>query len=86
MLTPQRVDDFTLTVPYNDDLHPGDWIMDDPDIDLPKLLFCDSEKAARHGIVPALVPYATRYRSILACTYTDNFCSAYGADSPTKIL
>ncbi|WP_206743574.1 hypothetical protein, partial [Klebsiella pneumoniae] len=39
MLTPQRVDDFTLTVPYNDDLHPDDWIMDDPDIDLPKLLF-----------------------------------------------
>ncbi|UNS80742.1 hypothetical protein [Klebsiella pneumoniae] len=40
MLTPQRVDDFTLTVPYNDDLHPEDWIMDDPDIDPPKLLFC----------------------------------------------
>ena len=51
MLMPQRIDDFTLTVPYNDDLHPDDWIMDDPDIDLPKLLFCDSEKGARHGIV-----------------------------------
>ena len=54
MLTPQRVDDFTLTVPYNDDLHPEDWIMDDPDIDPPKLLFCDSEKGARHGIVQRL--------------------------------
>ncbi|UNS83641.1 host specificity factor TipJ family phage tail protein (plasmid) [Klebsiella pneumoniae] len=56
MLTPQRVDDFTLTVPYNDDLHPGDWIMDDPDIDLPKLLFCNSEKGARHGIVQEVAP------------------------------
>ena len=57
MLTPQRVDDFTLTVPYNDDLHPSDWIMDDPDIDLPlKLLFCDSEKGARRGIVGEVAP------------------------------
>ena len=38
-----------LTVPYNDDLHPGGWIMDDPDIDLPKLLFCDGERVRGMG-------------------------------------
>jgi hypothetical protein len=56
LLTPQRIDDYTLTVPYNDDLHPEDWIMDDPDIDPPRLLFCDSEKGARHGIVQDIAP------------------------------
>ena len=56
LLTPTRVDDFTLTIPYNDDLHPEDWIMDDPDVELPRLLFCDSEKGARHGIVQEIVP------------------------------
>jgi hypothetical protein len=30
--------------------------MDDPDVELPRLLFCDSEKGARHGIVQEIVP------------------------------
>lgn len=73
MLTPQRVDDFTLTVPYNDDLHPGDWIMDDPDIDLPKLLFCDSEKGARHGIVQEVAPSGDSNCQITAPEYKEIF-------------
>ncbi|VAN97815.1 putative kinase [Klebsiella pneumoniae] len=71
MLTPQRVDDFTLTVPYNDDLHPGDWIMDDPEIDLPKLLFCDSEKGARHGIVQEVAPSGDSNCQITAPEYKE---------------
>lgn len=73
MLTPQRVDDFTLTVPYNDDLHPDDWIMDDPDIDLPKLLFCDSEKGARHGIVQEVAPSGDSNCQITAPEYKEIF-------------
>ena len=59
LLTPTRVDDFTLSIPYNADLHPEDWTMDDPDIELPRLLFCDSEKGARHGIIQEIVPRMT---------------------------
>ncbi|HCQ8351368.1 host specificity factor TipJ family phage tail protein [Klebsiella variicola] len=73
MLTPQRVDDFTLTVPYNDDLHPDDWIMDDPDIDLPKLLFCDSETGARHGIVQEVSPSGDSNCQITAPEYKEIF-------------
>ncbi|MER0218101.1 host specificity factor TipJ family phage tail protein [Klebsiella quasipneumoniae] len=73
MLTPQRVDDFTLTVPYNDDLHPEDWIMDDPDIDPPKLLFCDSEKGARHGIVMEVAPSGDSNCQITAPEYKEIF-------------
>ncbi|HCB3244954.1 TPA: kinase, partial [Klebsiella pneumoniae] len=71
MLTPQRVDDFTLTVPYNDDLHPDDWIMDDPDIDPPKLFFCDSEKGARHGIVQEVAPSGDSNCQITAPEYKE---------------
>ncbi len=73
MLTPQRVDDFTLTVPYNDDLHPDDWIMDDPDIDPPKLFFCDSEKGARHGIVQEVAPSGDSNCQITAPEYKEIF-------------
>ena len=80
MLTPQRVDDFTITVPYNDDLHPEDWIMDDPDIDLPRLLFCDSEKGARHGIVQEVTPSGDSNCQITAPEYKEIF---YAYDDTT---
>ncbi|HBR1191359.1 TPA: kinase [Klebsiella pneumoniae] len=85
MLTPQRVDDFTLTVPYNDDLHPGDWIMDDPDIDLPKLLFCDSEKGARHGIVQEVAPSGDSNCQITAPEYKEIFYQYDDATYPGDV-
>lgn len=80
MLTPQRIDDFTLTIPYNDDLHPEDWIMGDPDIDLPRLLFCDSEKGARHGIVQEVAPSGDSNCQITAPEYKEIF---YAYDDAT---
>ncbi|HIG8548536.1 TPA: host specificity factor TipJ family phage tail protein [Klebsiella pneumoniae] len=85
MLTPQRVDDFTLTVPYNDDLHPGDWIMDEPDIDLPKLLFCDSEKGARHGIVQEVAPSGDSNCQITAPEYKEIFYQYDDATYPGDV-
>ncbi|EPU3949700.1 host specificity factor TipJ family phage tail protein [Klebsiella michiganensis] len=85
MLTPQRVDDFTLTVPYNDDLHPGDWIMDDPDIDPPKLLFCDSEKGARHGIVQEVAPSGDSNCQITAPEYKEIFYAYDDATYPGDV-
>lgn len=85
MLTPQRVDDITLTVPYNDDLHPDDWIMDDPDIDLPKLLFCDSEKGARHGIVQEVAPSGDSNCQITAPEYKEIFYQYDDATYPGDV-
>ncbi len=85
MLTPQRVDDFTLTVPYNDDLHPDDWIMDDPDIDPPKLLFCDSEKGARHGIVQEVAPSGDSNCQITAPEYKEIFYQYDDATYPGDV-
>ncbi|EPN9892323.1 host specificity factor TipJ family phage tail protein, partial [Klebsiella michiganensis] len=75
LLTPTRVDDFTLTIPYNDDLHPEDWTMDDPDVELPRLLFCDSEKGARHGIVQEIVPSDDCTCQVTAPEYKEIFYS-----------
>ncbi|HHN4460612.1 TPA: host specificity factor TipJ family phage tail protein [Klebsiella michiganensis] len=85
MLTPQRIDDFTLTIPYNDDLHPEDWIMDDPDIDLPRLLFCDSEKGARHGIVQEVAPSGDSNCQITAPEYKEIFYAYDDATYPGDV-
>lgn len=73
ILTPTRIDDFTLSVPYSDDLHPEDWAMDEPDIEPPKLLFCDSEKGVRHGIIQEIVPFDGETCQVTAPEYKDIF-------------
>ena len=75
LLVPQRVDDFTLTVPMSDDLHPGDWIMNDPDIELPRLLFCESERGARHALVAENAPSGDGTCQVTAPEYKDIFYS-----------
>ncbi|HBT4631091.1 TPA: hypothetical protein MB310_005338, partial [Klebsiella pneumoniae] len=74
-----------LTVPYNDDLHPDDWIMDDPDIDPPKLLFCDSEKGARHGIVQEVAPSGDSNCQITAPEYKEIFYQYDDATYPGDV-
>lgn len=85
LLIPQRVDDYTLTVPYNDDLHPEKWIMGDPDIDPPRLLFCDSEKGARHGIVQDIAPVGDGNCQITAPEYKDIFYNYDDATYPGNV-
>ena len=85
LLTPTRVDDFTLTIPYNDDLHPEDWTMDDPDVELPRLLFCDSEKGARHGIVQEIVPSDDCTCQVTAPEYKEIFYSYDDATYPGDV-
>ncbi len=85
LLTPTGVDDFTLTIPYNDDLHPEDWTMDDPDVELPRLLFCDSEKGARHGIVQEIVPSDDCTCQVTAPEYKEIFYSYDDATYPGDV-
>lgn len=85
LLTPTRVDDFTLTIPYNDDLHPEDWTMDDPDVELPRLLFCDSEKGVRHGIVQEIVPSDDCTCQVTAPEYKEIFYSYDDATYPGDV-
>ncbi len=85
LLTPSRIDDYTLTVPYNEDLHPEDWTMDDPDVELPRLLFCDSEKGARHGIVQEIVPSDDCTCQVTAPEYKEIFYAYDDATYPGDV-
>ncbi|EMM5750536.1 TPA: kinase [Klebsiella pneumoniae] len=85
LLIPQMVDEFTLTVPYSDDLHPYDWIMNDPDTDPPKLLFCDSEKGARHGIAQNIAPAGDGNCQVTAPEYKDIFYQYDDATYPGSV-
>ena len=85
LLTPMRVDDFTLSIPYHADLHPEDWTMDDPDVELPRLLFCDSEKGARHGIIQEIVPSDDGTCQVTAPEYKEIFYAYDDATYPGDV-
>ncbi|MEJ4043482.1 host specificity factor TipJ family phage tail protein [Erwinia sp. SLM-02] len=73
LLTPTKVDEYTLSVPYSDDLDPDSWLMDDPDIELPRLMFCAGEQAARHGIATEIAPDSDGTCQLTAPEYKDIF-------------
>jgi hypothetical protein len=84
LLTPTRVDDFTLSVPYNDDLHPEDWTMDDPDIEPPRCCLRQRE-GVRHGIVQEIVPSDDGTCQVTAPEYKEIFYAYDDATYPGDV-
>lgn len=70
LLTPTRVDDYTLTVPNNKALAPEGWIMDSPDIELPRLVFCSSERVGYDAIMDSIDPGSDGTCGVTAKQYT----------------
>lgn len=58
LLTPTRIDTFTLSVPNTDAVHPDDWIMDEPSIEPPRLIFCSSHRVGYDSTVTDITPAA----------------------------
>lgn len=56
LLTPTRIDDYTLTVSNSDALAPSEWIMDDPCIEPPRLIFCSSSRVGYDAIIDSIEP------------------------------
>ncbi|HHX7584900.1 host specificity factor TipJ family phage tail protein [Klebsiella pneumoniae] len=73
LLVPTLIDDYTLTVPYNVDLEPELWIFDDPSVEPPRLLFCESEQRARHGLVAEIAPSDNGTFQVTAPEYKEIF-------------
>lgn len=56
LLTPARVDDYTLSMPYDAALGVEQWDMDDPYIEPPRLIFCSSTRVGYDGMLSAIEP------------------------------
>ncbi|MEW5029510.1 hypothetical protein AB1Y56_23665, partial [Klebsiella pneumoniae] len=56
-----------------------------PDLALPKLLFCDSEKGARHGIVQEVAPSGDSNCQITAPEYKEIFYQYDDATYPGDV-
>lgn len=56
LLVPTRVNDFTLTVPYSSTLAPETWIMDDPSVEPPRIMFCSSTRVGYDSLIGEISP------------------------------
>ncbi|MCW2483103.1 hypothetical protein J5224_29020, partial [Candidatus Symbiopectobacterium sp. NZEC135] len=70
LLTPTRIDEYTLTVPNSEALAPEGWIMDSPDIELPRLVFCSSERVGYDAIMDSIDPGSDGTCGVTAKQYT----------------
>ncbi|SQJ21735.1 Uncharacterised protein [Serratia rubidaea] len=70
LLVASRVDDYTLAVDNTDDVRLDEWIMDDPAIEPPRLIFCSSSRVGYDGIFDSIEPGSDGTSQIKALQYT----------------
>lgn len=73
LLVPTRIDDFTLTVENSPLVHPDDWIIDDPAVESPRLIFCSSERAGYDGLLSDISPENDGTCGVTALQYRPEF-------------
>lgn len=69
LLTPTRIDDYTITVPYSSELSPESWIMDDPSVEPPHLLFCSSTRVGYDALIAEISPGSDGTNDVTAIQY-----------------
>ncbi|MFH8134221.1 host specificity factor TipJ family phage tail protein [Pantoea osteomyelitidis] len=70
LLIPARVDEFTLTIPLTSELYFNEWIMDDPNIEPPRLIFCSSEHTGYDALISDISPSPDGTCEVLTVQYT----------------
>lgn len=70
LLTPTRIDDYTLTLPETAALRLDEWEMDDGAIEPPRLVFCSSERVGYDALLSSIEPSSDGTTAVNAVQYT----------------
>lgn len=70
LLVPTRVDDYTLSLALTSALRYDEWIMDDPAIEPPRLIFCSSERSYYDALLTEISPGSDGTTQVTASQYT----------------
>ena len=79
---PNRVDDYTLTLPYSPSLDVDEWIMEDPSVEPPRLIFCSSNQVGYDAILTEGAPSSDGTTDVTAIQYSDQYYSFDDAPYP----
>ncbi|MEQ5673238.1 host specificity factor TipJ family phage tail protein [Providencia stuartii] len=82
LLIPTQIDDYTLSIPYSSELDVDSWIMDDPYIEPPRLIFCSSKYVGYDGIMREITPNSDGTCQVVAKEYKEIFYQYDDAEYP----
>lgn len=85
LLTPSKVDDYTLTLPLTDALNFDSWEFDDPSIEPPRLIFCSSERIGYDALVEEISPSSDGTCAVKARQYRASFYDYDDATYPGDV-
>lgn len=85
LITPSRVDDYTLTVPLSSTLNYDEWEMDNPSREPPRLIFCSSEHVGYDAVVTEITPSSDGTCQVTASEYRSTFYDYDDATYPGDV-
>ncbi|MDN0115035.1 host specificity factor TipJ family phage tail protein [Yersinia intermedia] len=85
LLTPSPIDDYTLSLPASSGISPDEWIMGDPSIEPPRLIFCSSERVGYDAIVAEISPASDGTCEVTAKEYRSTFYDYDDAHYPGDV-
>lgn len=85
LLTPSPIDDYTLSLPASSVVSPNEWIMGDPSIEPPRLIFCSSERVGYDAIVAEISPASDGTCEVTAKEYRSTFYDYDDAHYPGDV-
>ncbi|CNK54401.1 Uncharacterised protein [Yersinia mollaretii] len=85
LLTPTRIDEYTLSLPASSGISTDQWIMDDASIEPPRLIFCSSERVGYDAIVADISPGSDGTCEVTAKEYRSTFYDYDDAHYPGDV-
>lgn len=85
LITPTRIDDYSMVIPLSDSLNYDDWIMDDPSVEPPRLIFCSSERVGYDALATDIAPASDGTCQVTATEYRSDFYAYDDADYPGDV-
>lgn len=85
LITPTRIDDYSMVIPLSDSLNYDDWIMDDPSVEPPRLIFCSSERVGYDALATDIAPASDGTCQVTATEYRSDFYTYDDADYPGDV-
>lgn len=85
LLTPVRIDDYSLEIPLTATLNYDEWIMDDSAVEPPRLIFCSSERVGYDALATDIAPASDGTCQVTASEYSAEYYTYDDATYPGDV-
>lgn len=85
LLVPERIDDYSISLPVSESLRLDEWITDDPSVEPPRLIFCSSQQVGYDALLASIEPSSDGTTTVSALQYSPLFYQHDDATYPGNV-